>query len=347
MINMFENLITLTFVIFRINQPMVLLFVITMFVASYICVIKPLQKTIKNYRKTHWANKRKLHNMSAYFNMQFQRRDINALEMNSFEQEIQKMNIDQDERNRIVHLPLTIVQLIILITVIYNNQNSKAYDILLVLGSFMKFDSVYNTIIRVANSYSSAQDQFQKLREKCTDNKFKKPYIPYVLYDTCQIMVQSSEIKRGNISINLNKLDLGTIGKQRITRFSGKSGNGKSSQLLAIAGQIEANVSMTVNGNQIKPEQLQDHILLVDQDLTNVGIYHLSINDLFTLASRRKMVRREYVDKALLICQIKSWASDQDWDKQIEEKISEGQKSRLLVSTQIYSALINPEIKIL
>jgi ABC-type transport system involved in cytochrome bd biosynthesis fused ATPase/permease subunit len=345
-ISIFENLTNISFVIARIKQPLLLVFVITMFVSVYFMVIKPLQATTKRYRKTHWANKRKLYNMSSYFNMQFQRRDIDASEMNSFEQAIQSTDMDQQDRNRIVGFPLKIVQLIILVTVIYNNQSSRAYELLLVLGSFLKFDSVYSTIIRLENSFSSAQDQFQKLTEMCVDNKYRKPHSHHELYENDQITIHSCEIQRDNL-ICLRDLNLGQIGTQRITRFSGKSGNGKSSLMLAIAGQVEANVRMTVNSLLVKPEQLEDHTLLVDQELTNVGIYHLSICDLFALASRRKTVNDDCVRKAMEICQIKNWANKRDWSEQIKSEISEGQKARLITSSQIYVALVNPRIKIL
>ena len=325
------------------------LFIITFIILNILYYVVILKKTFQNIKKEVRAVKDKLEKINEYSQLispLFQKKNISISQMEIYSKQKLEMQFTMDciwlKLHKKIGL-IKIVNILILLLFIYmlDIQNkiiiisffyrieSSIVQLYYFLNRYTKFDSDYDLFIKIINNAECSKDELQ--------------------YDVpSTITITKIDINNLNLKLSLdNKTKYPIhISQGNKILITGYSGSGKTTLIDAFVGLING---ITFEG-PYQPVNFYSNFVIMYQSIrADIPTSKVNIIELFTIENSHEF-NLEICKKACDICCINEWLSKRldNLEKTIDEEISGGEKSRLILAIKIYTLLIdNKKILIL
>ena len=220
---------------------------------------------------------------------------------------------------------------IILIFIPMYYQNLTVIDLLKMISLIITFNNNFENFTRFLNRYDKLVTQFDNFTECMKDvvfeEKAKQFDLPKSLTITnVYIKFKDFILKSGSVTWKINKGDKILV--------HGPSGSGKSTFINGLIGKI-AGISLTENDPKNYSSCIMEYYQTI-RETTSVS--SVSLKELFVMKDN-DLLNNDLYNRCAKICMINDWIEGKDYNEKINNQISGGQKSRLLIAVKLYQML--------
>jgi len=324
-------------------------FIITFIILNILYYVIILKKTFQNIKKEVKGVKDELEKIDEYHQLispLFQKKNISISQMETYSKQKLEMQFTMDciwlKLHKKIGL-IKIVNILILLLFIYmlDVQNK-----IIIISFFYRMESSLNQLYYFLNRYTKFDSDYDLFIKIINNSDCSKDELQYDIPST--ITITTIDINKSNLKLSLDTktkypIHISLGNKILIT---GYSGSGKTTLIDAFVGLING---ITFEG-PYQPVNLYSNFVIMYQSIrADIPTSKVNIIELFTIENSHEF-NLEICKKACNICCINEWLSKRldNLEKTIDEEISGGEKSRLIMAIKIYTLLIdNKKILIL
>jgi len=210
---------------------------------------------------------------------------------------------------------------------------------MIILILYQKLESSIVQFYNFLNHFNDSENSYLILQEIIKNAEYTANELQYELPLT--IKINNININNNNFKLTQNyksKKEL-LINQGNKILITGESGSGKTTFINAYLGYIDG---ITFEGNKQPLNLYSNYIIMYQTIRSDIPTSKINIKELFSIETSKEF-EIALCKKVCKICCIDNWLESNInlIDDYIDEKISGGEKSRLIMATKLYSLIKN------
>ena len=329
-INSFTMILSLIFITISYGMTTFVFIFITFDICFYTYIIRGFFKKFVQEKKQYKKTKQSIVEKRTLMYPLFQTRDITINQMTDSSNKENDINIIIENGWTTINQRVCIAQILNLVFVLLFLHYTVSPNKMMILSLFNKMESSLVQLMHFMNQFErfdSNYDMFHKVLEEAEYDEFPPQHnMPK------NMIINKVDVNLGNYSLISLLSEKLIINQGEKILLKGKSGSGKTTFINALVGLING---IELDGHS-QPHNLYSNYVLMYQGIRSATpTSQVSILDLFTGGDCVKFNKEAY-QKACEICCIWDWVSSRELEAAVNEEISGGQKSRLILAIKIY-----------